>query len=128
MRGAPPAPQPPAQLVLRGDALTVTQGGVLVVPLELRNPGERLSVRSAQVFASPVGSDPSVQAPEEVAARDSRRFVALVAPDCRLLRGTGTAFSAGLILEVGRGPVDAQLLLDLSADPVVADRVRTLCG
>jgi hypothetical protein len=119
---------PPAELVVRSAALTVTQGGVLVVPLELRNPGERLAVRAAEVYASPVLTDPSVQAPDAVEPADRRRFVALVAPDCALLRATGAAFSAGVTVDVGRGSADQRLTVDLSADPVIADRVAGLCA
>lgn len=116
-------------LVLLADRLSVTQSGVLVVTVQLTNRGEALQVRRADAYASPVVEDPVLQAPEEVAAGQQRRFVALVAPDCRLLRpGSGLDFTASLLLRVGRGSVDHDVVLDVATDPVVRERVAGLCA
>lgn len=124
----PRPPEPPAALVLLPDQLSVTQGGVLVVPVELRNPGAALQVRSAGAYAEPVREDPVLQAPQSVRAQGSRRFVALVAPDCRLLQpGSALRFQASLLLKVARGSADEDLLLDLAAAPVVQETVASLC-
>ena len=123
-----PPPQPVPDLVLLEDQLVVTQGGVLVVPVELRNPGDAVRVRSAMAYAQPVVDDPVVQAPETVRAATDRRFVALLAPDCRLLQpGSPLRFSASLLLQVARGPVAQDLVLDLAAAPAVTERVAALC-
>ena len=120
--------EPPPTLVLLADQLSVTQGGVLVVPVELRNPGPALQVRSAGAYAEPVREDPALQAPERVAAAAQRRFVVLVAPDCRLLQpGSPLRFQASLLLRVARGSAASDLLLDLSSEPAVRDTVTSLC-
>ncbi len=124
----PPEPEQTPDLVLLEEQLAVTQGGVLVVALELRNPGDALQVRSAVAYAQPVVDDPEVQAPMTVRAGADRRFVALLAPDCRLLQpGSPLRFSASLLLQVGRGSVKQDLVLDLATAPVVRDRVAGLC-
>lgn len=131
---APPASQvaPPgaldASLVVQARDLSVTQGGVLVLPVELRNNGQRLQVRSASAYAEPVAQDPVLQAPTEVAPGAQRRFVALVAPDCRLLRpGSPIEFRATVLLRVAAGSVSQDLTADLAAAPGVRDRVAGLC-
>ena len=129
---APALEQDPDQarptLVLLPDQLSVTQGGVLVVPVELRNPGGDLQVRSAGAYAEPVREDPVLQAPERVLAGAQRRFVVLVAPDCRLLQpGTTLRFQASLLLKVARGSAASDLMLDIASAPVVRDTVAALC-
>lgn len=127
---APPAPspQPVPSLVLLEDQLVVTQGGVLVVAVELRNPGDALRVRSARAYAQPVVDDPVVQAPETVRAASDRRFVTLLAPDCRLLQpGSPLRFSASLLLQVASGSEAQDLVLDLATAPAVTERVAGLC-
>lgn len=123
-----PSPPPPAGLVLLEEQLVVTQSGILVVPVELQNPGDVLQVRSAVAYAQPVVDDPVVQAPEAVRARSDRRFVALLAPDCRLLQpGSPLRFSASVMLQVGRGSSGQELVLDLATAPEIRDRVQALC-
>lgn len=123
-----PSPQPVPDLVLLEEQLVVTQGGVLVVAVELRNPGDAMRVRSAAAYAQPVVDDPVVQAPETVRAATDRRFVALLAPDCRLLQpGSPLRFSASLLLQVARGSMAQDLVLDLAAAPAVTERVDALC-
>lgn len=116
------------ELVLLPEQLVVTQSGVLVVPVELRNPGALLRVQAAAAYAEPVLVDPEVQAPQSVRAGQSRRFVALLAPDCRLLQpGSWLRFSASLLLKVADGSSDEDVVLDLAGAPVVRERVAALC-
>lgn len=123
-----PDPTVDAQLVLEADSLSVTQGGVLVVPVELRNPGPALVVGSASVYAEPVLDDPVVQAPQTVAAQADRRFVALLAPDCRLLRpGSPIEFRATVMLRLVLGPTSRDVMVDLGAAPAIRERVAGLC-
>lgn len=125
----PPVPQPAPELVLLEDELVVTQGGVLVVALEVRNRGDALRVRSATAYAQAVVDDAVVQAPEVVRAGATRRFVALLAPDCRVLQpGSPLRFSASVLLEVARGSQAQQLVVDLTASPVLRERVASLCS
>ena len=125
---AAPAPTRAADLVLLPEQLVVTQSGVLVVPVELRNPGGPLRVEAAAAYAEPVLTDPEVQAPASVRAGQSRRFVALLAPDCRLLQpGSWLDFSASLLLKVERGSSDEDVVLDLADAPAVRERVAALC-
>jgi hypothetical protein len=120
--------EPPPTLVLLPDQLSVTQGGVLVVPVELRNPGAALQVRSAGAYAEPVREDPVLQAPERVEAGAQRRFVVLVAPDCRLLQpGSPLRFQASLLLKIARGSAVSDVLLDVASEPAVRDTVVSLC-
>ena len=117
-----------ASLALGAGGINITQYGVLVVPVELRNAGPELAVRQAWLYAEPVVEDPVVQAPSSVAAADTRRFVALVAPDCRLLRpGSPLRFSATVMLRVGLGSTSQDLVVDLAASPEVAAAVDGLC-
>ena len=131
-RDDPPRVQPPAldaTLVLQAESLSVTQGGVLVVPVELRNPGPVVQVRSAEVYAEPVLADPAVEAPERVREASARRFVALLAPDCRLLRpGSPIEFRATVMLRLALGPTSRELVVDLGSDPAVRERVAGLCA
>ena len=126
---ARPAPSvPTASLVLGEGGINITQYGVLVVPVELRNAGPELAVRKAWLYAEPVVEDPVVQAPTSVAAGDRRRFVALVAPDCRLLRPESPLrFSATVMLRVGLGSSSQDLVVDLAASPEVTAAVDGLC-
>ena len=126
---ASPEPAGPAATLALGDGgINITQYGVLVVPVELRNEGPALAVRKAWLYAEPVVADPVVQAPTEVAAGDSRRFVALVAPDCRLLRpGSPLRFIATVMLRVGLGSSSQDLVVDLAASPEVTAAVEGLC-
>jgi hypothetical protein len=117
------------ELVVVPDGVTVSQQGVLVVPLEMRNLGSPLQVARAQAFAEPVRLDADLQAPPALAADETRRLVALLAPDCRLLRvQTGLTFRASVLVRVTAGSAGKDVVLDLGADPVVAERVAGLCG
>lgn len=123
-----PVDGPDATLVVQDRDLSVTQYGVLVLPIELRNRGARLQVRSATAYAEPVAQDPVLQAPMEVGPGAQRRFVALIAPDCRLLRdGSTLEFRATVLLRVATGSVSQDLTADLAAAPGVRDRVAGLC-
>ena len=131
----PPAPPPPApasldaELLLLGERLSITQSGILVLPVELRNRGGALQVRRAEAYGSPVRDDPAVQAPKQVAAGERRRFVALVAPDCALLDGgSSELFEASLLVRIGAGSVSRDLVLDLADSTLVRERVAGLCA
>ena len=124
-----PAPEVSALLLARPDGLTVSQSGVLVLPLELRNSGSALQVTTARAYAEPVVDDAVVQAPGEVTAWGQRRFVALVAPDCRLLRqGSPISFRGTVLLRVETAAARKDLVLDLADVPGVRDLVAGLCG
>lgn len=123
------AGDPAAELLVVGDDVTVSQQGVLVVPLELRNRGAALEVARAQAFAEPVRLNAEVQAPPALAAGETRRLIALLAPDCRMLRVQGgLAFRASVLVRVTSGSAGKDVVLDLAADPAVAQRVAGLCG
>lgn len=128
---APPQPPPPfeVELVLLADRVSLSQSGVLVLPLELRNSGPAVTVQRAGAYASPVVADPVLEAPEAVARGAHRRGVVLVAPDCRLL-GPGSAldFSAAVLLRVGQGSVSRDVVLDLSGTTAVRRLVAGLCS
>jgi len=130
----PPAPAPApasfdAELLLLGERLSVTQSGILVLPVELRNRGGALQVRRAEAYGSPVRDDPAVQAPQELAAGERRRFVALLAPDCTLLDGgQSELFEASLLVRLASGSVSRDVVLDLAASEQVRERVAGLCA
>ncbi|MCY7365331.1 MAG: hypothetical protein LH469_08515 [Frankiaceae bacterium] len=133
--GRTPAAPPPAaasfdaELLLLGERLSITQSGILVLPVELRNRGGALQVRRAEAYGSPVRDDPAVQAPQEVAAGERRRFVALIAPDCTLLDGGQSAlFEASLLVRLASGSVSRDLVLDLADSELVRERVAGLCA
>lgn len=125
----PAAPEPLDVRLVATDGIAVSQSGVLVVPLELRNLGRGAPVAVAQVYAEPVRQDARVQAPREIAGGSTRGVVALLAPDCRLLRpGSPIAFRATVRLRVGTGATGTDLVVDLGADPAVRRTVMGLCG
>ncbi len=128
--GEPPPPPAPlaAELVVHPEALTVSQGGVLVLPLELRNGTGALQV-AAQVYAEPVSEDAVVQAPDDLQAGAVRSFVAIVAPDCRLLRrGSPIEFRATVLLRLSRGPQSRDLVADLAGAAGVRELVTARCN
>ena len=53
-----------AQLRLVGRGVSVSQGGVLVVPVVLQDLGPGLTVTSARAYAEPVREDPVITPPE----------------------------------------------------------------
>ena len=123
------APEPLEVGLVAVDGLTVSQSGVLVVPLELSNAGRRVTVDASEVYAEPVRQDARVQVPGDVEGGSSRGVVALLAPDCRLLRpGSPIVFSATVRVRVGRAGTERDLLVDLGADPAVRRSVAGLCG
>lgn len=132
---SPPPSEPPAatvvsaMLVAQPSGLTLSQSGVLVLPFELRNPGPALEVTEARAYAEPVVDDAVVQAPPGVRASGLRRFVALVAPDCRLLRpGSPIEFRATVRLRVRADRSTEDLVVDMGAVPGVRETVTGLCG
>lgn len=126
----PPAPAPSVdvELAVLPDAISVSTTGVLVVPVQLSNSGPAVHVERALAYASPVVHDAVVQVPEDVAAASRRRFVTLLAPDCRLLRpGSTVGFSASVLLRVEQGSTAEDVVLDLTT-PAVRRVVQGLCG
>ena len=124
-----PAVPVSAALRLVGGAVTVSQGGVLVVPVVLQDLGPGLTVTSARAYAEPVREDPATSPPDAVAAGRSRRFVVLLTPDCRLLsERSRLAFRASLLVQVEQGGDGRQLVLDVGSDRSVARVVDGLCG
>lgn len=129
--GRPEALQPPSTepgLVLQVDVagLGNSQAGVLVVPVRLANEGPAVRVLRGAVYAEPVREDPVLDLPERLRAGERRRVVAVVAPDCRLLRTGALRFGASVLLRVQAGDVRRDVVLDL-VRPEVRDRVRGLC-
>jgi len=131
---SPPPPPPPApatvdaELLLLGERLSMTQSGILVLPVELRNRGGALTVQRAEPYGFPLRADPSVLAPPDVAAGERRRFVMLVAPECRLLGGGAELFEASLLLRVVAGTSSRNIVLDLTDNGLVRERVAGLCA
>jgi hypothetical protein len=118
-----------AQLRLAGRAVSVSQGGVLVVPVVLQDLGPGLSVTSARAYAEPVREDPVIAPPEQVAAGQAERFVVLLTPDCDLLTARSRlAFRASLLVQVEQDGASLQLVLDVGSARAVASVVDGLCG
>lgn len=118
-----------AELRLGGRTVSISQGGVLVVPVVLQDLGPGLTVTSAQAYAEPVREDPVVDPPEQVGGARAARFVVLLTPDCQLLTTRSRlVFRASLLLQVEQGGSSRQLVLDVGRDPSVAGLVAGLCG
>ena len=121
---------PPPTLTVLDDGIGVTTSGVIVLSVELRDGGEGLAIRSAELTAMPVLQPASVNAPGRVAPGGAVRLVAIVQPDCRALGpGEAAPLDAALVVRVappsGR---ERELRLDLGADPVLLGRLRGLCS
>lgn len=126
-RRAPPPVGAEVQVVR--SAVTVSQGGVLVVPVVLQDLGPGLTVTSARAYAEPVREDPVTTPPDELAGGEAQRFVVLLTPECRLLSTrAGLAFRASLLLQVEQDGASRQLVLDLGGDRAVSAVVDGLCG
>lgn len=118
-----------ASLRLVGRSVSVSQGGVLVVPVLLQDLGPGLTVASARAYAEPVREDPVVDPPGELAPGRAARFVVLLTPACELLTTRSRlAFRASLLLQVEQGGASLPLVLDLGRDPAVAGVVDGLCA
>ncbi len=118
-----------AALRLDGRALSVSQGGVLVVPVVLQDLGPGLTVVSARAYAEPVREDPVTTPPDGLGAGQARRFVVLLTPDCDLLTSRARlVFRASLLLQVEQDGARVQLVLDVGGDRSVARTVDGLCG
>lgn len=123
------APEPLRVGLVAVDGLTVSQSGVLVVPLELSNAGRTVTVDGSEVYAEPVRQDARVSVPRDVEGGAARGVVALLAPDCRLLRaGSPIEFRATVRVRVGRAGTEQDLHVDLGATPAVRRSVAGLCG
>ncbi len=117
-----------AELRLVGRTVSVSQGGVLVVPVVLRDRGAGLTVTSARAYAEPVREDPVTSPPDRLAPGQEQRFVVLLSPDCRLLSGRSVlAFRASLLLQVEQDGAVLPLVLDLGRERTVARVVDGLC-
>jgi hypothetical protein len=130
VRGARRVPVPVgAEVQVVRSGVTVSQGGVLVVPVVVQDLGPGLTVTSARAYAEPVREDPVTTPPGAVAGGDSERFVVLLTPECRLLSTrAGLAFRASLLLQVEQDGTSRQLVLDLGRDRAVSAVVDGLCG
>ena len=117
-----------AELQLAARSISISQGGVLVVPVVLQDLGPGLTVTSARAYAEPVREDPVTTQPGQVAPGRAQRFVVLLTPDCDLLTTRSRlAFRASLLVQVEQGGASLQLVLDLGSDPAVARVVDGLC-
>ena len=117
-----------ADLSVVSGAVSVSQSGVLVVPVLLRDRGLGLRVVSAQPYAEPVREDPTASPPQAVLPGQSRRFVVLLAPDCRFLTPRSQlSFRASLLVRVAQAGATHQLAVELDRDPAVASAVAGLC-
>ena len=118
-----------AALRVAARGVSVSQGGVLVVPVVLQDLGPGLTVTSARAYAEPVREDPVTTPPDVVAAGQSRRFVVLLTPDCRLLgERSRLVFRTSLLVQVEQDGARLQLVLDVGSDPAVGRVVDGLCG
>lgn len=118
-----------AQLRLADRGVSVSQGGVLVVPVVLQDLGPGLTVVSARAYAEPVREDPATSPPDRLAGGEARSFVVLLTPDCDLLTDRARlAFRASLLLQVEQDGARLQLVLDIGSDRAVARVVDGLCG
>jgi hypothetical protein len=118
-----------AELRLVGRAVSVSQGGVLVVPVVLQDLGSGLTVTSARAYAEPVREDPVMTPPDRVDGGEAARFVVLLTPDCDLLTTRSRlAFRASLLLQVEQDGAGLPLVLDVGSDRSVARVVDGLCA
>jgi hypothetical protein len=118
-----------AELRLVGRGVSVSQGGVLVVPVVLQDLGPGLTVTSARAYAEPVREDPITSPPDQVGSGQAERFVVLLTPDCDLLTTRAQlAFRASLLLQVEQGGARLSLVLDVGSDRSVSRVVDGLCG
>ena len=123
-----PAVMVEADLAVVGGPIPVSQGGVVVLQVVLRDRGPGHRVASARVNASPVRAEPVVHPPSTVGPGRSRRFVVLLAPDCPMVGPAwGLEFRASLQVDIANGPSSRSLVLELGAHPAVAERVAALC-
>lgn len=124
-----PASAEPALSVV-GRAIAVSQGGVVVVPVALSNPGEALRVRSAEITAAPVRTPSLVTAPDVVPTRSTRRLAVIVDPDCTVIGpGIGGELVATVVVRVALASGGEQdLRLALGKAPAVRALLDRLCG
>lgn len=131
------APLVPAELHLVRDRVASSGGGVFVLPVELRGAAPGASVDEIAVWAAPVLAAPAGSGSRQADGAGTARFVALLQPDCALLRGpAGVGSGAGDIDLVATVSVQlsavghrrTQVVLDLAGDRAVAARVQRLCA
>ena len=132
----PDAPEPgraaagPATLSVVDRAIAVSQGGVIVVPVALSNPGAALRLRSAEITAAPVRTSSLVTTPDVVPAESTRRLAVIVDPDCTVIGpGVGGELVATLVVRVAPPSGGEQdLRLALGEAPAVRMLLEGLCG
>lgn len=118
-----------AELRLVGRTVSVSQGGVLVVPVVLQDLGPGLTVTSARAYAEPVREDPVMTPPDQVDGGEAAGFVVLLTPDCDLLTTSSRlVFRASLLLQVQQNGAGLPLVLDVGRDRSVARVVDGLCA
>lgn len=122
--------RPEATLSVVDRAIAVSQGGVVVVPVALANPGEALRVRSAEITAAPVRTPSLVTEPDVVPPRSTRRLAVIVDPDCTVIGpGIGGELVATLVVRVVLPSGSEQdLRLALGEAPAVRTLLDRLCG
>lgn len=115
-----------ATLAVVDTAIAVSQGGVIVVPVALINPGAAVRVRSAEITAAPVRTESLVTAPNDVPQDATRRLAVIVDPDCTVIGpGVGGELVATLVVRVAL-PSGAEEDLRLAVGE--APSVRALLG
>lgn len=119
-----------ATLTVVDGPIPVSQGGVVVVPVALSTPGEALRVRSAEITAAPVRTEPLVTAPDVVPSGSTRRLAVIVDPDCTVVgSGIGGELVAALVVRVALPSGSEQdLRLALGEAPAVRALLEGLCG
>jgi hypothetical protein len=133
VQAVPPPPPPPpleASLAVVDERVSSTRGGVLVVPVEVDNPGPAVQVRDVVVPAGPVRATPLSTGATAVATGDQARFVVILEPDCRLL-GVGSPIVFVAAASVTLRAADGRELLafvDVGRSPEVAQRVARTCA
>lgn len=127
----PPARAAPlqAQLRLVDDALSNSQSGVLVLPVELVNRGPAVVVERTQLYAEPVRQEPASNGETRVEQGGVGRIAVLVQPHCAMLVPRQWMQVAATVVVSLRGPEHQQLdvRLDLGREPAVVQRVASLC-
>lgn len=130
-----PAPEPPpspleASLDLAADALTGSQGGVLILPVDVVVRGAEARIGRVVLWAEPVRQETVLSGRTRFRPGDPGRVRVLVQPDCSLLAPSqGHRLVLTLDLElIGADGQRAQQVLDLGAAAAVAARVAALCA
>lgn len=128
----PPAdPVPPLEAALRlaDGPLSGSQGGVLLLPVDVTVTGADSRLGDAVLWAEPVRQPTELAGGTRFTAGTTGRVVVLVQPDCTLLapsQGLSLVLTAELEL-VGAQGQRVRRVLDLGAEPAVEQQVADLC-